>query len=81
MCIGPKWSWFILFPLHVSELTGGELLAKDNGATDDGGDAEAGGQRVWDNEDDTVAYNWSLFHLMFALATLYAMMTLTNWFE
>ena len=62
-------------------MTGGELLAKDNGATDDGGDAESGGQRVWDNEDDTVAYNWSLFHLMFALATLYAMMTLTNWFE
>ena len=48
---------------------------------DTGGDAESGGQRVWDNEEDEVAYNWSLFHLMFALATLYAMMTLTNWFE
>ena len=70
--------------LHIEfiELTGGDkLLTKENGATDTGGDAETGGQRVWDNEEDEVAYNWSLFHLMFALATLYAMMTLTNWFE
>ncbi|KZC11868.1 Serine incorporator 1 [Dufourea novaeangliae] len=37
--------------------------------------------KVWDNEEDTVAYNWSFFHLMFALATLYVMMTLTNWYQ
>jgi len=67
---------------QAAKLTGGDkLLAKDNGASDSGGDAEAGGQRVWDNEDEEVAYNWSLFHFMFALATLYAMMTLTNWFN
>lgn len=67
---------------QASKLTGGDkLLAKDTGASDAGGDAETGGQRVWDNEDEEVAYNWSLFHLMFALATLYAMMTLTNWFD
>lgn len=66
---------------QATKLTGGELLAKDNGATDSGGDVESAGQHVWDNEDDAVAYNWSLFHLMFALATLYAMMTLTNWFD
>ena len=71
-----------LIMIEILELTGGDqLLAKDNGASDTGGDAESGGQRVWDNEEDEVAYNWSLFHLMFALASLYAMMTLTNWFE
>ena len=73
---------FVKLHIEFIELTGGDkLLTKENGATDTGGDAETGGQRVWDNEEDEVAYNWSLFHLMFALATLYAMMTLTNWFE
>lgn len=33
------------------------------------------------DEGDGVSYNWSLFHLMFALATLYVMMTLTNWYS
>ena len=33
-----------------------------------------------DSEHDGVHYSWSMFHLMFALATLYVMMTLTNWY-
>ena len=45
------------------------------------GDVEKNEAKVWDNEEDTVAYNWSFFHLMFALATLYVMMTLTNWYK
>ena len=28
-----------------------------------------------------MSYNWSLFHAMFALSTLYMMMTLTNWYS
>jgi hypothetical protein len=43
-------------------------------------EVESGG-KVWDNEADGVAYSWSFFHLMFALATLYVMMTLTNWYK
>lgn len=34
-----------------------------------------------DEEREGVTYNWSLFHVMFALATLYVMMTLTNWYS
>ncbi|KAL6255774.1 hypothetical protein P5V15_013017 [Pogonomyrmex californicus] len=63
------------------------VLVQDNGAdytTVEGRnhDAEGGNDaKVWDNEEEKVAYNWSFFHLMFALATLYVMMTLTNWYE
>jgi len=68
---------------QAAKLTGGDrLLAKEGdtgGSGQGGGDAE--GQNVYDNEEDEVAYNWSLFHVMFALATLYVMMTLTNWFH
>lgn len=32
-----------------------------------------------DDEDCGVRYNWSFFHLTFALASLYIMMHLTNW--
>lgn len=37
--------------------------------------------KVWDNEEDKVAYSWSLFHVVFVAATLYIMMTLTNWYQ
>ncbi|CAL1674855.1 unnamed protein product [Lasius platythorax] len=72
------------------------VLVQDNGAVRNAGeqsliggevegrnpDAESGNDaKVWDNEEEKVAYNWSFFHLMFALATLYVMMTLTNWYK
>ena len=48
------------------------------------GEAGAGGDDVamaGGDESEGLNYNWSLFHLMFALATLYVMMTLTNWYS
>ncbi|XP_028050923.1 probable serine incorporator isoform X4 [Monomorium pharaonis] len=63
------------------------VLVQDNGADytpveGRNADAEDGNEaKVWDNEEEKVAYNWSFFHLMFALATLYVMMTLTNWYK
>lgn len=63
---------------QAAKLSGSEkILLKDNGTTNS--DPEE--NKVWDNEEDEVAYNWSLFHVMFALATLYVMMCLTNWYK
>ena len=48
-------------------------------AADD--DKETDRQRVWDDEKDEVSYSYSGCHLIFLLATLYVMMTLTNWYK
>ena len=50
--------------------------AETGGIEDDVARSNGGG-----DEADGVTYNWSLFHLMFALSTLYVMMTLTNWYS
>nr|CDS24426.1 serine incorporator 1 [Echinococcus granulosus] len=40
-----------------------------------------GDQTVWDNESDGVAYSYAMFHFMMLLATLFVMMSITNWYQ
>merc|ERR1719225_154312 len=46
-----------------------------------GGNGNTGPDESNDDEREGVSYNWSLFHIMFGLSTLYVMMTLTNWYS
>ena len=77
MCIMYRHVWFVWFLALQSN-----LIEKDLTASDDGSNAGGRhGNEVRDNEESAVAYNWSLFHIVFITATLYVMMTLTNWYQ
>uniref|UniRef100_A0A182K669 Serine incorporator 1 n=1 Tax=Anopheles christyi TaxID=43041 RepID=A0A182K669_9DIPT len=62
---------------RLPDLENQDLTASDDGSNTGGRD----GNEVRDNEENAVAYNWSLFHIVFITATLYVMMTLTNWYQ
>lgn len=55
----------------------GQGLTSDIEASPD----EDGVRRAVDNEEDGVTYSYSFFHFSLFLASLYIMMTLTNWYK
>ncbi|XP_069370553.1 serine incorporator 1 isoform X2 [Paralichthys olivaceus] len=64
---------------QVNKLT---MASKDEGGSSpDLSEESTGPRRVEDNERDIVQYSYSFFHFMFFLASLYIMMTLTNWYS
>lgn len=51
------------------------------GAVEEGVVGEDGIRRAVDNEEEAVTYSYSFFHFHLCLASLYIMMTLTNWYQ
>lgn len=69
--------------VQVNKLT---LTSDESALIDDGPRAESleesgGASRAVDNEKEGVTYSYSFFHFMLFLASLYIMMTLTNWYR
>ncbi|XP_029589653.1 serine incorporator 1-like [Salmo trutta] len=62
-------------------LTSDESSLIEDGHHPENFDVEDGENRAVDNEKDGVTYSYSFFHFMLFLASLYIMMTLTNWYS
>jgi len=85
--------WFvcILYTSFSSASKGDKLINFGSGGKestslgDDGGpdysSKDGDRQVVWDDEKDSVSYSYSGCHFIFLLASLYVMMTLTNWYR
>ncbi|XP_035488524.1 serine incorporator 1 isoform X1 [Scophthalmus maximus] len=56
-------------------------ILAEGGSSSDLSEESTGPRRVEDNERDMVQYSYSFFHFMLFLASLYIMMTLTNWYS
>lgn len=57
------------------------VILAEGGSNNDLSEESGGVRRVQDNEQDLVQYSYSFFHFMLFLASLYIMMTLTNWYR
>ncbi|XP_006800311.1 serine incorporator 1 [Neolamprologus brichardi] len=57
------------------------VILAEGGSTAELSEESTGPRRVEDNERDMVQYSYSFFHFMLFLASLYIMMTLTNWYR
>ncbi|XP_062949953.1 serine incorporator 3 [Cynocephalus volans] len=63
-------------------LSGSDSVILGDTTTNGASDEEDGQpRRAVDNEKEGVQYSYSFFHLMLCLASLYIMMTLTNWYS
>ena len=56
-----------------------KLLESEKDDLDDDNDDGRGGQKVVDSELEGVSYSWSFFHVVFAVASLYLTMILTDY--
>ncbi|KTG04111.1 hypothetical protein cypCar_00027407 [Cyprinus carpio] len=62
-------------------LTSDESALIEDGPAPENFEVGDGNNRAIDNEKDGVTYSYSFFHFMLFLASLYIMMTLTNWYS